>query len=687
MRVLGFVALAIVSLTGCGDDGGEVERPPDAPSLRDGPYADTLGALCDLLDRCPEVLGGVPIAHRNREECKLILDFGLACELVEAREGDFTVRRRPIDLSAEEAEACIGWLESVSCDAFGGEDDSPCAAVLSFGEDDGSPGSGGEGRLNDSCSSDDMCGSELYCSGGGIDPDRAVSICEVCRPRLTEGEPCTTLSARICAEGLYCRFVDDMPRSCQPPQPNEARCIENEECASGYCNSDRDPLGGRGICDESGNVGDPCERTCRYENYCNGGTCAARRPSGEACTDGEQCLAFLCNDDRICGAPDGQGCRRDEDCASRRCAGGVCGGSSDGSCFDDEQCPDGQLCNFDTDRCVEPQPDGAPCRRDEECRSDFCTDDDRCGARPSVGDPCTSFSGDCALDAYCSQGRCALRAAPGEACDSLEACQLPFLCQGGRCRLPNLACMPARAGEPCALLRVCDDDSWCDFVGGVVCRSRFGIGEECQASPVPGVRVCAAGSLCLADETGTSRCLAQAREGDGCGAGSIGCAEGLACVEGTCMPAGDVGRPCDDFGDPCPAPLFCDRRETCQAPGGEGADCADQDECVEGYYCDSTCTTKKPMGAECRDTFECQDDLWCNTLSGDRTETCVADLVIGSECDSREQPCAAGSYCPPGLTTCTAFAADGDDCSSDEECLSGVCEGICLASAMCVLPD
>ena len=343
-------------------------------------------------------------------------------------------------------------------------------------------------------------------------------------------------------------------------------------------------------------------------------------------------------------------------------------------------------CKPKSRHCFTTTSNGEPCRREEECQSGFCTDNDRCAAPPEIGDSCSDFGNSCGSRAYCRNGSCAALVEPGGACDAILACKLPFVCQDGACRLPNLSCEPASTGQGCALFRVCDDDSWCDLVGGIVCRPRFRIGEECQNSLIQSIDVCEIGSRCMADESGTTRCVAQAAEGEPCD-GVGGCVDGTYCVIGTCM-GGDIGQPCDFDGD-CPADLFCaDREKVCLPPRAEGSECREHHHCAAGLYCDSTCLAQKRIGEECDETAECEASLYCDYLGIDATSTCQPDLPTGAECDSREEPCTDDAYCPPGITTCTVKVQNGEPCGRSRECVSGYCDGTrCLVSAMCVLPE
>lgn len=682
MRRLGLLC-SFLLLGACDAPGGGTLPPPPQ-----GPYGEVVSRLCEVLDRCPEGFGR-PIHYRSREECVAIVDWAVSCRLTEEElPGDVTVygvARRMIEVDEAQAEACLEWLASASCEELATAEDTPCSQVIVTADDDDEETPTGPAGLDEPCESDEDCERELFCLGGDVDRESGVVTCRVCRPRVGEGADCS--SAR-CLSGLYCRV--DSPATptvyeCVPPEPDGTRCYGDNQCASGFCNTTLDDLGGWGRCDPGGNPGDACDERfdCREGLTCDG-TCQRPRENGEPCSDPSHCRYGNCDEsDQRCGYVDGASCWGPEACRSGGCVDGICGpGTAGGSCYGDEQCPSGQVCSFDLERCLDPQPDGAGCDRDEECASGYCTFDDVCATRPALGDPC-SYSAECDARAYCQGGVCVERLAPGAACDALESCLEPFICREGVCQLMNLRCEPARAGEMCAMFRVCDASSYCDLLGGITCRPRVAEGQPCSPSPIRGVEVCAVGLACVSDASGTTACRPRAAIGEPCG--DAGCIEGATCAEGTCRET-VIGPPCD-WETPCPSGMYCHEDiERCVPVGGEGAACDDTSQCDAQTYCDfRTCVPRHGVGEECYDADDCRPELYCMGYSN-----CQPDLREGSPCDAREEPCEAGTYCPIGVVdpVCTRAGDGGTACSSNEQCASGVCYSydICLASPECVAP-
>lgn len=707
LLVLAMAAAATLSIAGCGCGGDDDSDLPDAP---EGPWGDLLDEMCGVLDRCPGGLG-YPIAYRSRRECVAILDFAISCRLTEDEISDdvsvWGVEQNRPELDDEAVAACIEWLAEASCDevARGGEG-TPCALAFA-GDDDDDDDDSGSRAVDEECGGDYDCRPELYCQPGGADPEAALVTCQVCKPRRGVGEECQQYG-RQCAESLHCRYEEDGPRLCAPLDPDGTRCVESEQCASGFCNETLDELGGWGQCDPGGREGDACRdeseteglgSDCRLELHCDGGTCQPRRENGATCSDGWECAAYLC-EEGTCGRADGSACYDHPECASGLCIEEVCSPRQDGACVRDEQCeapeicqgacrpPDcycsGSGCPIGTCSTEGGGGGGGYCEDDSDCASGDC-DDGACTTPRAIGDPCAE-SYECYPLGTCGNGVCVERFDPGEECGALDSCKEPFLCIDGRCELMNVVCEPAAAGELCAWLRVCDEDSWCDLFDGVTCKPRAGEGEECQTSFIPGIETCRTGLTCEGDESGTFRCRARPAIGDPC---TTTCIEGAFCFEGTCQ-SGPIGQPCDEYDAPCPAGLFCDdRSEVCLPPGGQGAPCEESSHCTEEFFCESyrDCQPRRGVGESCNDTQECRHELHCSN----DTYTCQADLSEGELCDARYAPCAEGLWCPNGGIdpSCTELTAAGEPCSSNEECESGACYSYswCQAAPDCVIPD
>lgn len=79
-RSFGFIALLLfvtMLLASCGDKEGTQSTTEGADAC--GAYGEVLGAMCDVMDRCPGAF--YPIAYRNRAQCMDILCFAMTCRL------------------------------------------------------------------------------------------------------------------------------------------------------------------------------------------------------------------------------------------------------------------------------------------------------------------------------------------------------------------------------------------------------------------------------------------------------------------------------------------------------------------------------------------------------------------------------------------------------------------------------
>ncbi|MCS6914201.1 MAG: hypothetical protein RMK29_12875 [Myxococcales bacterium] len=180
-------------------------------------------------------------------------------------------------------------------------------------------------------------------------------------------------------------------------------------------------------------VGCACssDMDCAMGLRCNGRTCQSLRARGEFCLFDADCGSDMMGPLRClptksyCGpGPDGYFCDFDDDCLSNNCNdAGICSSGAVGDdCFADADCKGGTVCSFVTYKCINPQPDGAPCTRNRECQNQ-----------------CNSFSGVCLLG---TEGqRCTTMNSEGPDAD----CMMGLVCVD--CGGPR-TCRPA--GGPCS---------------------------------------------------------------------------------------------------------------------------------------------------------------------------------------------------------------------------------------------
>ena len=122
------------------------------------------------------------------------------------------------------------------------------------------------------------------------------------------------------------------------------------------------------------------------------------------------------------------------------------------------------------------------------------------------------------------------------------------------------------------------------------------------------------------------------------------CEDGTACTEGDTCKAGKCEGAlvkCDD-GNACTKDS-CDTAVGCTSTPDDTALCSDKDPCTKNDACKAgTCAGVK---ADCDDKNACTDDL-CDVATGE-----CAHTALGGACD------------------------DGDDCTENDTCVGGVCEG------------
>lgn len=688
-----------------------------------GEFREVMGAFCDVLDRCP--ISSYPIAYRNRDECAAILFFALTCRLVDNEVNDehtYTVEQHVPAIDPATAEACIDWLKTASCDVFqtgecsgagcdGGTAASPCVGLLAGMFEDVSGAGAGQ-----SCESD-SCREGLHCAPSELLPDVGARSCRVCQPPLAVGAPCS-YDGVPCATGTYCKYESEAVSACTAMGAAGAPCQSPQECLSSFCNYGQ---GSEGVCDDGGRTGDPCavETDCRA-GYCSAsGQCAEHRAPGAECAADEECANGHCDPSNgRCGLLDGAACSySDSDCqsgncddtsrtcaprlpngspceSSNECESNYCNYSTDTCtehCYTDEECGEGRYCDWSSNVCLDQKADGGYCEDDNECLGGLCTFDEKCGQAPQVGDPCSGY-GECPPEAFCSNGTCQERKGPGASCPSLDSCLAPFFCIAGRCQMMSLECQPAKAGEMCAWLRVCDEESYCDMMDDITCKPRSGAGESCYTS-----ETCQADLSCAA-AGGGMECQPRKGAGEPCTT-AADCQPDLFCAGAygamTCT-AGPAGQPCDYGSGTCPTGYFCSTRDVCEPLRTLGEDCSDSFEpCVPELYCDTSdgCSARPAVGEECSYSVPCALGAYCDT-SASSPYYCVARVGLGAPCSSSTsygEQCLEEYRCEYDSAqseyVCRAKRGLGESCSGNADCQSGVCsQSICLVTDQCVMP-
>ena len=478
---------------------------------------------------------------------------------------------------------------------------------------------------------------------------------------------------------------------------NGAACASDLECTSSHCSD--------GVC-----CGTACNNPC------------------DACS-----LAAGAQTDGTCANV------ADGSAGNPACAPYLCAGSSPtcpGSCLTNIDCVSGHHCDADN-HCVAKLAPGNPCSSDGQCATGNCKDgvccDTPCGGAckacnlagsagtcadiPSGQDPASECqsgacngAGACELDngqscangAACLSGHCADGVCCNTACNNpCDACSVAAGAgTNGTCA--NLA--DGSAGIPACAPYLCNGSSAtcpgtcaadADCVGGDHCDgSGHCVAKKAQGQPCSSNGECTTG-FCVEDRCCNTAC------NNPCDACSVAAG---AQTDGTCANVADGGA-----GTPACAPYLCNGASpTCPQS------CTSDADCVSGDYCDAAhhCVAKLAQGQGCSSNGQCAsgscaDGVCCNTACGGACDACsvatgaqtngtcavLGDGSLGSPscapylCDgslaacpgscTTDGDCVGGTYCD-AAHHCVAKLAQGQGCSSNNQCASGSCaDGVC----------
>jgi len=495
--------------------------------------------------------------------------------------------------------------------------------------------------------------------------------------------------------------------------------VSGTECVAqtcvGFTRYPADTCNGTGTCVDNGSVscapyvcnatGDDCRTDCSLDshctagNYCNGGLCAAKKPIGQTCSAGTECVSGNCVDGYCCDSTCTGACRAcnvagvegtctnhpantdpEAGCGTCRACNGTgtcanvaagtdpldqCTITSQDTCSYDGQCDGAGACNY---WAAGTECDPAFCSGvSVKTLADLCNGSGTCvdsgtqNCAPYICEnndcraTCT-LDGHCVTGYWCDAGACELKKASGQACTINNECTSGFCTDGvccnvqcsSQCLACNLAgavgtCTPHPAGtDPevdCGLCQVCNGSGACSTAAAGTDPK-----AECAAS---------APSTC-------------GNDGDCNGSGACRLwILGTECVPQSCTGSTRYNADecngagsCVDNGTVDCAPYTC-LGDDCRTS------CTLQTDCSAGNYCNTStnaCVSKKPNGISCSAGLECDsgictDGVCCNSLCGG---TCQACNIAGN------------------FGTCTNHAAQTDP---ETEC--GLCR-VCNGSAACV---
>ena len=278
-----------------------------------------------------------------------------------------------------------------------------------------------------------------------------------------------------------------------------------------------------------------------------------------------------------------------------------------------------------------------------------------------AGDPVHCTEGDAAIDPcrldQLFQGLLAV----GDTCNSALGydveCQAGSTCEfvtsvnGDRCVAKGLV------DDFCADTNECDEGLYCDLGTGL-CAEKGDLGDPCafedEENPAPG--------------TETTPCKEQFSCNPTSGECTDYCTDGYTCVSDYQCPDGSSCAPAEagaSYG-------------YCRAPGASSGDlCDTHEDCVDERHCSADhCEVDIARGMPCTADFECAIDNWCDTgITGNCSAYTAVDqpCLVDAQCNPNTAP--AGCLGPVAAKTCEAtLLGDTEQCETDAECASGLCE-------------
>ncbi len=432
------------------------------------------------------------------------------------------------------------------------------------------------------------------------------------------------------------------------------------------------------------------------------------------------------------GAPDGTPCDDQDECThTDTCASGVCAGVAT-ECPAPDECRAQGACEPATGQCMYPNKqdntpcdDGNACTQNDACQSGSCLgaavpSDTEC--RPSAGgcDPaetCDGTTAACPPDKIASMGA-VCRIAAG-LCDVPEICDgVSVACPEDGFDLSNKICRPAVPGgcdiaETCtgssagcpadvvqpantscrASAGLCDVPESCDGVSASCPADVFELSSKICRPAVPGgcdiAETCTGSSAsCPSDvvQPANTSCRAAAGPCDlpeSCNGSSASCpADGFELSSKVCRPAipggCDIAETCTGSSAACPADVVQPANTVCRAATGP---CDVTETCTGAAACPPDGV--QPAGTPCSDGNAC-------TLN----DTCQSGVCVGGNPVSCPAPaaCHLPGTCSPATGICSnpiaangSFCNDGNACTQTDTCQSGTCTG--SNPVVCPPPD
>jgi cysteine-rich repeat protein len=514
------------------------------------------------------------------------------------------------------------------------DDKNPCTSDTCDGQQGCQHALADNGACDDgnACTIGDLCLGGQCLAGKakdcGDDNACTVDLCDsatgTCAHKALDGQPCTDGNA--CTDPDFCAgdVCQGKLKDCNDLNPcTDDSCDVTVGCVHSAstkpCN-DSNACTGNDLCDGKGGcVGAAIDvsATCTDNNPCTADSCDA----GQGCVHGPQ--ASVCED--------GNPCTNGDACTAGVCIPGqnICSCQTNADCFTKE---DGDLCNGTL----------------------YCDK----AAAPYVCkvDPATIVTCDASGDTTCSKTTCAAKTGlcgktsqpDAKPCDADgSVCTVGDACAGGVCA--------AGASLSCDDKNPCTDDT-CDGKAG--CKN------------VANVAACSDGNACTVGDTcGSGLCVAGKKtvcdDGSGCTVDSCDVKTGSCVFDG----AGQEGDPCDADGSVC---TVGDKCATGVCKAGIAKNCDDQNECTNDS-CDSKagCLHVNNGNACDFDGSPCTPADLCkngNCAPGPKKDCDDANPCTVDTCDAITGACKHN-----GAVLDDQACEDGDKCTKNDTCKSGVC--------------
>lgn len=198
---------------------------------------------------------------------------------------------------------------------------------------------------------------------------------------------------------------------------------------------------------------------------------------------------------------------------------------------------------------------------------------------------------------------------------------------------------------------------------------------------------CSTDEQCCGFSKGAAVCQRQAC----CGPSSAACKTDVDCCSDKCINGTCGGTGCKAAGEACSVGGECCTKQclgsgTCSdvicKPDGFG--CTLPEECCNGSCQNGMCQTAScsPDGASCLAKADCCSAAGCNaTLGICGSASCLPE---SAPCTFNTNGCCSGMLCSPTYGVCvpeTTCTANGQSCTSDDECCTLHCNGTCQCAS------